>query len=63
MSREEANRLSSMRREEIRKNREMESNKMLRLKNILKVSRRIHLFGFCAFEVPFDETNISQCTN
>ena len=38
MSREEANRLSSMRREEIRKNRELESNKMLRLKNILKVS-------------------------
>ena len=38
MSREEANRLSSQRREELRKNRELESNRALRLKNMLKVS-------------------------
>jgi hypothetical protein len=37
MSREEANRLSSQRREELRKNRELENNRALRLKNILKV--------------------------
>ena len=38
MSREEANRLSSQRREELRKNREIENNRALKLKNILKVS-------------------------
>lgn len=38
MSREEANRLISLRREQIRKNRELETNRTLRLKNILKVS-------------------------
>lgn len=38
MSREEANRLSSLRREELRKNRELENNRALRLKNMLKVS-------------------------
>lgn len=37
MSREEANRLSSLRREELRQNRELESNRTLRIKNILKV--------------------------
>lgn len=37
MSREEANRLSSQRREELRKNRELESNRTLRIKNMLKV--------------------------
>ena len=37
MSREEANRLSSLRREELRKNRELENNRALRLKNMLKV--------------------------
>lgn len=38
MSREEANRLSSLRREELRKNRELENNRALRIKNMLKVS-------------------------
>ena len=38
MSREEANRLSSLRRDELRKNRELESNRALRIKNMLKVS-------------------------
>lgn len=44
MSREEANRLSSQRREELRKNREMENNRALRLKNMLKVSFWINIF-------------------
>ena len=38
MSREEANRLSSLRRDELRKNRELESNRALRIKNMLKVN-------------------------
>jgi hypothetical protein len=38
MSREVANKLSSERREELRKNRELESNTALRLKTMLKVS-------------------------
>jgi hypothetical protein len=38
MSREEANKLSSQRREELRKNHELESNRTLRIKNMLKVS-------------------------
>ncbi|RNA14634.1 junctophilin-3, partial [Brachionus plicatilis] len=47
MSREEANRLSSLRREQIRKNRELESNRTLRLKNMLKdVFLRNRLFLF-----------------
>ncbi len=37
MSREEANRLSSIRRDELRKNQELESNRALRIKNMLKV--------------------------
>jgi hypothetical protein len=37
MSREEANKLSSQRREELRKNRELEGNTTLRIKNMLKV--------------------------
>ena len=40
MSREEANRLSSLRREELRKNRELENNRTLRLKNMLKVKKK-----------------------
>jgi hypothetical protein len=45
MSREEANRLSSLRRDELRKNRELESNRALRIKNMLKV----RLFDFIWF--------------
>ena len=42
MSREEANKLSSQRREELRKNRELESNRTLRIKNMLKVIRKFN---------------------
>ncbi|CAF0707106.1 unnamed protein product [Brachionus calyciflorus] len=47
MSREEANRLSSLRREELRKNRELESNRTLRLKKMLQdvfLRNRVFLF-------------------
>jgi hypothetical protein len=44
MSREEANRLSSLRREELRKNKELENNRALRIKNMLKVSRFDFIF-------------------
>ena len=46
MSREEANRLSSLRRDELRKNRELESNRALRIKNMLKV-RLFNLILVC----------------
>ena len=38
MSREEANRLSSLRRDELRKNEELEKNKILKIRNMLRVS-------------------------
>lgn len=44
MSREEANRLSSQRREELRKDRELEGNRTLRIKNMLKVSCSFSIF-------------------
>jgi len=46
MSREEANRLSSLRRDELRKNRELESNRALRIKNMLKVRLFYFIFWF-----------------
>jgi hypothetical protein len=48
MSREEANRLSSLRREELRKNREIENNKVLRLKQMIKV------IFVCSFQIDFE---------
>lgn len=51
MSREEANRLSSLRREELRQNRELENNRALRLKNMLKnvfLRNRLFLFIICS---------------
>ncbi len=47
MSREVANKLSSQRREELRKNRELESNTALRLKTMLKV------INFCLVFIIF----------
>jgi hypothetical protein len=44
MSREEANRLCSLRREEIRKNQQLENNRLLRIKTIFKVSRSLYDF-------------------
>ncbi len=46
MSREEANRLSSLRREELRKNEELERNKILKIRNMLKVSFLFFNFTF-----------------
>lgn len=43
MSREEANRLSSLRRDELRKNEELERNKLLKIRNMLRVSYQ-HFF-------------------
>ena len=56
MSREEANRLSSLRRDELRKNRELESNRALRIKNMLKVNI-VDIRCFFVFDLDFERQN------